>query len=135
MRPADEKLMITPGLPECMKGSAMQGDPAHGAYVIYAKTSADCEVPTHWHTAGGELFWISGTRQFKMKDIGEQTVKAGMFVRVPSKHQHSERCVTSCSFYAVGDKLSTFIYRCKWERTPIRTGGALRKPIAAKKKQ
>jgi hypothetical protein len=72
--------------------------------VIYAKASAGCEVPIHWHTAGGELFWISGTRQFKMKDIGEQTVKAGMFVRVPSKHQHSERCVTSCSFYAVGDQ-------------------------------
>jgi hypothetical protein len=25
----------------------MQGDPAHGAYVIYAKASAGCEVPTH----------------------------------------------------------------------------------------
>jgi mannose-6-phosphate isomerase-like protein (cupin superfamily) len=103
-KPSDDKLMVTPGLPECMKGTVMRGDPAHGAYVIYAKASAGCEVPTHWHTANGELIWISGTGQFKMKDVGDQTVKPGMYVRVPSKHAHSERCMTVCSFYAVGDQ-------------------------------
>jgi hypothetical protein len=103
-KPADDKLMVTPGLPICMKGTVMRGNPAHGAYVIYAKASAGCEVPTHWHTADGELIWISGTGRFKMKDVGEQTVKPGMFVRVPSKHAHSERCITVCSFYAVGDQ-------------------------------
>jgi len=102
MKPADDKLMVTPGLPECMKGTVMRGDPAHGAYVIYAKASSGCEVPTHWHTADGELIWISGTGHFKMKDIGDQTVKPGMYVRVPSKHVHSERCITVCSFYVVG---------------------------------
>jgi hypothetical protein len=103
-KPENDKLVVTPGLPECMKGTVMRGDPAHGAYVIYARASAGCEVPTHWHTADGELFWISGTGHFKMKDVGLQTVKPGMFVRVPSKHAHSERCLTACSFYAVGDQ-------------------------------
>jgi mannose-6-phosphate isomerase-like protein (cupin superfamily) len=103
-KPAEDKLMVTPGLPECMRGTVMQGDPQHGAYVIYAKASAGCEVPSHWHTADGKLIWISGTGKFKMKDIGDQTVKPGMFVRVPSKHVHSERCITVCSFYAVGDQ-------------------------------
>jgi hypothetical protein len=102
-RPADDKLMVTPGLPECMKGTVMRGDPAKGAYVIYAKASAGCQVPPHWHTADGELIWISGTGRFNMKGVGDQTAKPGMFVRVPSKHPHSERCITACSFYAVGD--------------------------------
>ena len=103
-KPADDKLLVTPGLPECMKGTVMKGDPAHGAYVIYAKASAGCEVPSHWHSADGELIWISGTGRFKMKDIGDHTVRPGMFVRVPSKHVHSERCTTACSFFAVGDQ-------------------------------
>jgi mannose-6-phosphate isomerase-like protein (cupin superfamily) len=121
-KPAEDKLMVTPGLPGCMKGTVMRGDPAHGAYVIYAKASAGCEVPTHWHTANGELIWISGTGRFKMKDIGNQTVKPGMFVRVPSKHVHSERCITVCSFYAVGDQAFDIHYidangnEIPWER-------------------
>jgi hypothetical protein len=80
------------------------GRPCVGPYVIYAKASAGSEVPTHWHPADGELIWISSTGRFKMKDTGDQTVKPGMFVRVPSKHAHSERCITVCSFYAVGDQ-------------------------------
>src|SRR5215831_3833449 len=103
-KPEDDKLVVTQGLPECMKVTVMRGDPAHGAYVIYAKASAECEVPTHWHTADGELFWISGTGHFKMKDIGDETVKPGMFVRVPARHLHAERCITACAFYAVGDQ-------------------------------
>lgn len=60
--------------------------------------------PHSLHTADGELIWISGTGRFTMKDVGDQTVKPGMFVSVPSKHHHSERCITACSFYAVGDQ-------------------------------
>jgi quercetin dioxygenase-like cupin family protein len=71
-----------------MRGTVIQGDPTHGAYVIYAKASAGCEVPAHRHTADGELIWISGTGNFKMKDISDQIVKPGMFSRVPSKRLH-----------------------------------------------
>jgi hypothetical protein len=67
--------------------------------VIYAKASASCEVPTHWHTADGDLIWISGTGRFKMKDTGDQTVKPGMFARVLSKHAYSERCMEHPSQY------------------------------------
>ena len=55
MKPADEKLMITPGLPECMKGIVMRGDPAHGAYVIYAKASAGCDAEALSKAAGSPV--------------------------------------------------------------------------------
>jgi mannose-6-phosphate isomerase-like protein (cupin superfamily) len=135
-KPADDKLLVTPGLPECMKGSVMRGDPAQGAYVIYAKASAGCEVPTHWHSADGELIWISGTGRFRMKDIGDQTVNAGMFVRVPSKHPHSERCITTCSFYAVGDQAFDIHYLdASGNEIPFEQALASKKTIAAHKKK
>jgi hypothetical protein len=134
-KPTDDKLVVTPGLPACMKGIVMRGDPAHGPYVIYAKASAGCEVPIHWHTANGELVWISGTGHFKMKDIGDQTVKPGMFVRVPSKHVHSERCITVCSFYAVADQAFDIHYiDASGNEIPFEQAIASKRPISAKKK-
>jgi len=98
-KPADDKLIVIPGLPECFKGFPVQGDPFKGAAVIYAKASAGCNIPIHWHTATENLTWIGGSAQLQMKGSADQTIGSGTFVHLPAKHQHALRCTTACTLY------------------------------------
>lgn len=98
-KPADNKLIVIPGLPECFKGLPVQGDPFKGAAVIYAKASAGCNIPTHWHTATENLTWVSGSANLKMKGSADQTLSAGTYVHLPAKHEHALKCTTACMLY------------------------------------
>ena len=102
-KPSADKMINVPGLPKCITGQPMRGDPGKGAFVIYAKASAGCDIPMHWHTAGEELSWISGSGHLKMKDEADQTMTAGMFAHFPAKHPHALKCTTACTFYVNSD--------------------------------
>ena len=100
-KPADDKLMVLPGLPECFKGFPVQGDPFKGAATIYAKASAGCNIPTHWHTATENLTWVAGAANLKMKGSADQAMSAGMFVHLPGKHEHALKCTTACTLFII----------------------------------
>src|SRR3954467_10403198 len=101
-KPTDDKLGNVPGLPACIKGAPVKGDPSK-AFVLYAKATAGCDIPMHWHSASEDLTWITGSGQLKMKDSADQTATSGMFVHMPSKHPHALKCTTACTFYVTSD--------------------------------
>ena len=100
-KPADDKLIVIPGLPDCFKGFPVQGDPFKEAAIIYAKAAAGCNIPTHWHTATENLTWINGAATIKMKGSADQALAPGMFVHLPGKHEHALKCTTSCTLYVI----------------------------------
>lgn len=100
-KPSDDKLIVIPGLPSCFKGLPVQGDPFKEAAVIYAKATAGCNIPTHWHTATENLTWISGSANLQMKGAADQKLSAGMFVHLPGKHEHAVRCTTACTLHVI----------------------------------
>src|SRR5207248_8785947 len=58
--PAKMTLQNFPGLPQCLKAAATKCDPTKEAAVIYAKLTAGCKIPMHWHTAAEQLMMVSG---------------------------------------------------------------------------
>jgi quercetin dioxygenase-like cupin family protein len=102
-KPAEGKMINIPGLPPCIKGQPMRGDPTKGAFVIYGKATAGCDIPTHWHTSTEDVTWLSGSAQLKMKGSADQTLSSGTFVHLPSKHEHAVRCSTACAMYINSD--------------------------------
>src|SRR5438094_3283932 len=96
-------LQNLPGLPDCVKAAATNGDPTKEAAALYAKSVAACKIPTHWHTANEQLMIVSGTARIEHQGGQPEMVQKGGYVFMPSKHQHSFACPGPCEFYVVTD--------------------------------
>jgi quercetin dioxygenase-like cupin family protein len=100
---ADMKLTTIPGLPTCAVGSVQSGNPTNAPSIIYAKASAGCSIPWHWHTPNEHLMIVSGVARLDMKDAKSLVLRPGGFAMLPSKHVHQFRCQTACSLYIYSD--------------------------------
>ena len=98
--PADQKFVNFPGLPTCVKGAVLHGDPMgdKGA-VLMLKATAGCLIPWHWHTSTEQLGMVSGSSKLEMKGGPAKTLTPGTYVYLPSKHQHQFTCSTACSLF------------------------------------
>ena len=136
-KPADDKLVVFPGLPECFKGLPVQGDPFKSAAVIYAKAAAGCNIPTHWHTAAERLTWVSGSANLKMKGSADTSLSAGYFVNLPGKHEHALKCTTACVMYINTSAAFDIHYvDASGKEIPAEQAlGAAKKPAAPAKKK
>jgi len=100
---SEMKLMAVPPLPTCATASVENGDPSKGPSIIFAKLTAGCSVPWHWHTPNEHLMMVSGSAKLETKDGKPLTLKSGAFAMMPSKHIHQFRCSTACSLYVYSD--------------------------------
>ena len=98
--PADQKFVNFPGLPACVKGAVLHGDPMgdKGA-VLMLKSTPGCKIPWHWHTSTEQLGVVSGSAKLEMKDGAAKNLTPGTYVYLPSKHQHQFTCPTACSLF------------------------------------
>ena len=101
--PAKMTLQNFPGLPQCLKAAATKGDPTKEAAVIYAKLTAGCKVPMHWHTAAEQLMMVSGAARMEHQGGQPEMLSKGSYALLPSKHQHNFACSGPCEFYIVTD--------------------------------
>ena len=101
--PAKMTLQNFPGLPQCLKAAATKGDPTKEAAVIYAKLTAGCKVPMHWHTAAEQLMMVSGAARMEHQGGQPEMLSKGSYALLPSKHQHNFGCSGPCEFYIVTD--------------------------------
>src|SRR5436190_11511622 len=101
--PAKMTLQNFPGLPQCLKAAATKGDPTKEAAVIYAKLTAGCKVPMHWHTAAEQLMLVSGAARMEHQGGQPEMLSKGSYALLPSKHQHNFACSGPCEFYIVTD--------------------------------
>jgi mannose-6-phosphate isomerase-like protein (cupin superfamily) len=92
-----------PGLPTCATGAVQDGDPATGPSIIYAKASAGCWIPWHWHTPTEKLMIVSGTAVIEPKGGKPARLHAGAFAVMPSKHVHRFHCPVACTLYVAAD--------------------------------
>jgi quercetin dioxygenase-like cupin family protein len=97
------KLGAFPGLPTCIPGAVVKGDPAKEAFIAYAKVEGRCVVPWHWHTANEHLIVVSGVLHMETKDGKPLMLRAGGFAMMPSHHAHQASCLKSCSIYVYSD--------------------------------
>ena len=100
---AEMKLTTIPGLPSCAVGSVQSGNPANSASIIYAKMSAGCSIPWHWHTPTEHVMVVSGVVRMDMKDAKTLTLRSGGFVMLPSHHVHQASCLQACTIYIYSD--------------------------------
>jgi len=96
---ATSKFVNFPGLPTCMTGSVQHGDPANGASVILAKSTAGCRIPWHWHTADEQLMIVSGSAKVGMKDGQPTALHSGDYLSLPGKSAHQFTCVAACTLF------------------------------------
>ena len=101
--PAKMTLQNFPGLPQCLKAAATKGDPTKEAAVIYAKLTAGCKIPMHWHTAAEQLMMVSGAARMEHQGGQPEMLSKGSYALLPSKHQHNFACSGPCEFYIVTD--------------------------------
>ena len=97
------KLMTIPGLPTCAVGSVQSGNPANASSIIFAKASAGCSFPWHWHTPTEHVMMVTGVARLDMKDAKSVVLRSGGFAMLPSKHVHQFRCQQACSLYIYSD--------------------------------
>jgi quercetin dioxygenase-like cupin family protein len=100
---AEMKLTTLPGMPTCALGSVQSGNPTNSASIIYAKMSAGCSIPWHWHTPTEHVMIVSGIVRMDMKDAKSLTLRAGGFVMLPSHHVHQASCPQACTIYIYSD--------------------------------
>jgi quercetin dioxygenase-like cupin family protein len=102
--PPEQKFMNFPGLPTCVKGAVLHGDPMgdKGA-VLMLKSTAGCLIPWHWHTSTEQLGFVSGSGKLEMKGGPAKTLTPGSYVYLPSKHQHQFTCPTACTLFLATD--------------------------------
>lgn len=133
-KPADDKLIVIPGLPDCFKGLPVQGDPFKGAATIYAKAAAGCNIPTHWHTATENLVWVSGFANLKMKGSADQAPSSGMFIHLPGKHEHALKCTSACTLYVITSGAFDIHYvDANGKEIPVEQALGAKKPASPKK--
>jgi len=101
--PAKMTLQNFPGLPQCLKAAATKRDPTKEAAVIYAKLTAGCKIPMHWHTAAEQLMMVRGAARMEHQGGQPETLSKGSYALLPSKHQHNFACSGPCEFYIVTD--------------------------------
>jgi quercetin dioxygenase-like cupin family protein len=107
---ADMSFAPLPGLPSCVQGSVQNGDPSKSGSIIFAKASAGCVIPWHWHTPNEHVMMVSGAAHVEMKDGTPFTLKAGGFALLPSKHVHQFRCEKVCQLYIYSDTVFDIHY-------------------------
>lgn len=100
---AEMKFTPVPGVPPCALNSVQSGDPTKGASIIFAKLTAGCAIPWHWHTPNEHLMMVTGTARIEMKDGKPLTLEPGGFAMLPSRHVHQFRCEQACTFYIYSD--------------------------------
>ena len=101
---ATAKLEPFPNVPDCMRGSAVHGDPSKGPSTILVRGTAHCRVPRHWHTANESVMFVAGAAQMTMQGQPRpEILRPGSFAYVPGKHQHALTCTTNCSFFINAD--------------------------------
>ena len=101
---ADAKFSANPALPACVKIAPVHGDPSQANFVILMKATAGCAIPTHWHTANEQVGIVSGNFQLTSKDEKPSSMKAGSYAFLPSKNQHSAKCMTGCTLFLAADQ-------------------------------
>ncbi len=100
---SEMKLMHFPGMPTCVTGAVVNGDPAKGPSIIYSRIRGGCTIPWHWHTPNEHVMVVSGTMRMEMKDQKPLTLRAGGFSLVPSHHAHQASCTSTCTIYIYSD--------------------------------
>ena len=130
------KLTMIPPLPTCALGSVQSGDPSKGPSVIFAKISAGCTIPWHWHTPNEHLMIVSGVARLEMKSGKPLTLRAGGFALLASHHVHLFHCVQACQFYVYSDGAFDIHYVSKQgnEIPPPEALKAVREKVATEMK-
>ena len=130
------KLTTIPPLPDCAKGSVQSGDPSKGPSVIFAKATAGCTIPWHWHTPNEHVIIVSGVARFEMKEGKPLTLSAGGFALMAAQQAHQFHCVQTCQFYVYSDAAFDIHYIDKQgkEITPADAMKAVREIAATEMK-
>ena len=98
------KLTTIPPLPTCARGSVQNGDPSMGPTIIFARLTAGCVIPWHWHTPNEHIMIVSGTARLDMRKSKPLILTSGGFAMVGSRHEHQFTCQTGpCQFYVYSD--------------------------------
>jgi len=97
------KFGMSPGMPSCLTGAVVDGDPSKGPSIILGKSPKGCSVPWHWHTPNERLMMVSGVARLEMKGGKPLTLRAGGFALMPSKHVHQFQCTATCLLYVYSD--------------------------------
>jgi quercetin dioxygenase-like cupin family protein len=100
---SEQKLQQFPGLPSCVTGVVLSGDPAKGATVIESRAATGCRIPWHWHSSNEHLMMVSGVGRLEMKDAKPATVHSGAYAMLPAHHAHQLTCTTSCTVFLYSD--------------------------------
>jgi quercetin dioxygenase-like cupin family protein len=99
----DMKFGPVPGMPSCAQGAVQSGDPASGPSLLLAKMAPNCSIPWHWHTPNEQLMVVSGEAHVQTKDGQPQTITAGSYAMMPSKHVHQFHCAKACTLFVQSD--------------------------------
>ncbi len=100
---SEMKLTNFPGMPTCVTGAVVTGDPAKGSSIIYSRIQTGCTIPWHWHTPDEHIMVVSGTLRMEMKDAKALLLSAGGFSLMPSHHAHQASCLKTCTIYVYSD--------------------------------
>jgi quercetin dioxygenase-like cupin family protein len=92
-----------PGMPACVVGAVVDGDPPKGPSVVALRAAAGCAIPWHWHTANERLTMVAGTAHVQTKDGKSLPLTPGGFALMPSKHVHRFSCDAKCMLYVHSD--------------------------------
>jgi quercetin dioxygenase-like cupin family protein len=112
LKKMSENTFVTmPGLPECTTAAVQSGDPSKGPSVLFAKATAGCLIPWHWHTPTEHVMVVSGNAKLEMKEGGRSAVLGpGGYAMLPSKHVHQFSCSSACSFFVYSDGIFDLHY-------------------------
>ncbi len=109
--PSQQKFMLLPNFPTCVKGAVLHGAPdsAQGV-VLLAKGTTGCKIPWHWHTPNEEVGIVSGSAKLQMKGGQPTTMGPGGYAYLPAKHAHEFTCVTACTIFVAADGIFDIHY-------------------------
>lgn len=97
VRPFDPlSLGPVPGMPSCMQGAVLDGDPAKGPSIMVFESPAGCVVPWHWHTPTEHVMIASGRARFDMRGEPPREIGSGGYAKMPSRHVHRFQCLVAC---------------------------------------
>ncbi|GAC1456291.1 MAG: hypothetical protein PVS2B3_03300 [Steroidobacteraceae bacterium] len=96
---SEQKLDKFPGVPACLTGTVLNGDPSKGAALLLSKLATGCTVPWHWHSSNEHVMMVSGTGRLEMKDSKPTIVRRGAYGMLPAHHAHQFTCTEACVLY------------------------------------
>lgn len=91
------------GLPTCITGAVLRGDPNKGPFTVLEKITADCRIPWHWHTASEQILVVSGTMDMLHKDSRLMHLRPGGYYFNPGHRVHSGGCPKGCTIFVAVD--------------------------------